>query len=128
MAVYGLAILSACLFLGRFLGDILGSAVGVKANVGGVGIAMLILVVLVEYLLSKDMISDKAELGIKFWSAMYIPIVVAMAARQNVVAAIKGGPCAVLAGFLAVAIAFALVPILSKMGKSKNTEVEVSEN
>ncbi len=30
---------------------------------------------------------------------MYIPIVVAMAANQNVVGAIEGGPLALLAGF-----------------------------
>jgi malonate transporter MadL subunit len=42
-----------------------------------------------------------------------------MAAQQNVVAAIKGGPLAVLAGVLAVLISFAAVPILSKSNKPK---------
>ena len=36
--------------------------------------------------------------GVVFWSAMYIPIVVAMAAQQNVVAAVAGGRLALLAG------------------------------
>lgn len=47
---------------------------------------------------------------------MYIPIVVAMAAQQNVVAALKGGPIAVLAGALAVVASFALVPVISRIG------------
>lgn len=47
---------------------------------------------------------------------MYIPIVVAMAAQQNVVAAVSGGPVAVLAGTLAVVVSFALVPLISRIG------------
>ena len=31
-----------------------------------------------------------------YWGAMYIPVVVAMAAKQNVVAALRGGPVALL--------------------------------
>jgi malonate transporter MadL subunit len=47
---------------------------------------------------------------------MYIPIVVAMAARQNVVAALSSGWLAVLAGLAAVAASVALVPLLSRLG------------
>jgi len=60
--------------------------------------------------------------GIKFWSAMYIPIVVAMAARQDVAGATEGGILAVVAGVAAVAVSFALVPVLSKVGNSKTIE------
>jgi len=116
VAIYGLTLLSVCMFLGRLLGDILGKVVGVKANVGGVGIAMLFLILASDYMLEKGMLSPKAQDGIKFWSMMYIPVVVAMAARQNVLAAVKGGPMAVLAGVLAVAFAFAFVPVISKIG------------
>ena len=45
---------------------------------------------------------------------MYIPIVVAMAAKQNVVAAVSSGWVAILAGTLAVLASFALVPVLAK--------------
>lgn len=55
----------------------------------------------------------------EFWSAIYIPIVVAMAAQQNVYGALKGGPMAILAGTTAVAIAFALVPVLVRIGQKK---------
>jgi hypothetical protein len=39
-----------------------------------------------------------------------------MAAQQNVYGALKGGPMAILAGTVAVAIAFALVPVLVRIG------------
>jgi malonate transporter MadL subunit len=48
---------------------------------------------------------------------MYIPIVVAMAARQNVVAAVSGGWVAIIAGAAAVAAGLALVPLLARAGK-----------
>jgi malonate transporter MadL subunit len=41
-----------------------------------------------------------------------------MAAQQNVVAALKGGPAAVLAGTLAVVVSFALVPVITRIGQS----------
>ncbi len=37
-----------------------------------------------------------------------------MAASQNVLAAIKGGPVGIVAGLLAVLCAFALVPVISR--------------
>lgn len=51
---------------------------------------------------------------------MYIPIVVAMAASQNVVAAVGGGPLAIIAGVTAVLISFLLVPLLSNMGRHES--------
>ena len=43
MVIYGVALLSFCMLVGVFVGDILGKLIGVQANVGGVGIAMLLL-------------------------------------------------------------------------------------
>jgi malonate transporter MadL subunit len=40
MIIYGVALLSACLLAGVFVGDLLGKLIGVEANVGGVGFAM----------------------------------------------------------------------------------------
>jgi len=120
MVIFGVTILSFCMFIGMFIGDGLGKLIGVKANVGGVGFAMLFLVLLVDYLLKKEKLSAEAQKGIQFWSAMYIPIIVAMAAKQNVVAAIKGGPTAILAGVLAVFVAFLLVPSVSKLAKKSD--------
>ncbi|PCJ23511.1 MAG: malonate transporter subunit MadL [SAR86 cluster bacterium] len=119
MIVYGVALLSACLILGMLIGEVLGIALGVQANVGGVGIAMLFLVLASNSEKFKSMVDGVSGTGIQFWSAMYIPIVVAMAARQNVVAAFEGGMLAVWAGVLAVTASFALVPVISRIGRPK---------
>ncbi len=44
MTIFGVALLALCTILGNLLGEALGQALGVKANVGGVGIAMLLLI------------------------------------------------------------------------------------
>ena len=116
MIIYGVALLSVCLVLGLYIGELLGVAIGVQANVGGVGIAMLLLVLASSSPRFKLLTEGASGAGIKFWSAMYIPIVVAMAARQDVVAAVDGGVLALLAGAAAVIVSFALVPVLSRMG------------
>ena len=116
MIVYGVALLSACLIMGMLIGEALGVLLGVEANVGGVGIAMLFLVMASNSDRFKTLTEGASGAGIQFWSAMYIPIVVAMAARQNVAAAIDGGLLALTAGVAAVIVSFALVPVLSKIG------------
>ncbi len=119
MLVYGVALLSVCLILGMLIGQLLGLVLNVDANVGGVGIAMLFLVLASNTEKFKALTEGAAGNGIQFWSAMYIPIVVAMAARQNVAAAVDGGVLALLAGVAAVVVSFALVPVLSKIGREK---------
>lgn len=120
MIVYGVALLSVCLVIGMLVGETLGALLGVQANVGGVGIAMLLLVFASNSETFKAMTTGAAASGIQFWSAMYIPIVIAMAAQQNVVAATSGGLLALVAGIAAVVVSFALVPLLSKLGHSKS--------
>src|SRR5438309_430749 len=44
MIIYGTALLAICQLLGIVCGDLLGRAMGLKTNVGGVGIAMLLLI------------------------------------------------------------------------------------
>lgn len=116
MIIYGVALLSACLLAGQFVGELLGQWLGVQANVGGVGIAMLLLVLASGSEHCRSLFSGPAATGIHFWSAMYIPIVVAMAAGQNVVAAVDGGVLALVAAVLAVVFGYALVPVLSRLG------------
>lgn len=43
----------------------------------------------------------------------------AMAAQQNVMGALTGGPMAITAGLAAVICGFALVPMLDRLGKDK---------
>ncbi len=50
MIIYGVALLSLCTLAGLFIGEILGVLLGVPANVGGVGIAMLLLIFVGSYL------------------------------------------------------------------------------
>ncbi|PCJ41136.1 MAG: malonate transporter subunit MadL [SAR86 cluster bacterium] len=127
MVVYGVALLSACLVVGMLIGEALGVLLQVEANVGGVGIAMLFLVIASNSARFKSLIEGASGRGIEFWSAMYIPIVVAMAARQNVVAAFEGGMLAIVAGVAAVIVSFALVPLLSKIG-DKNSDENTNTN
>lgn len=122
MAIYGTALLSFCLVSGLIIGRLLGWAVGVDANVGGVGIAMLLLIGISGKLQQTGHLPKPTQAGILFWSSLYIPIVVAMAASQNVRKAITGGPAAILAGTLVVVVSFALVPILHRLGNSDSTQ------
>lgn len=122
MVIYGVALLSFCLLIGAYTGELLGIAIGVEANVGGVGIAMLLLIILTNFSSRVFVLKPITESGISFWSAMYIPIVVAMAAKQNVIAAVSSGWLAIIAGVGAVFVSFALIPILSRFGDSSEVE------
>jgi malonate transporter MadL subunit len=115
VVIYGVALLSFCMLVGVFVGDVLGDLIGVQANVGGVGIAMLLLIILSNLSHHQFHLSVPTEKGVNFWSAMYIPIVVAMAAKQNVIAAISSGWMAIIAGVAAVAVSFAMIPLLAKI-------------
>lgn len=114
MVIYGTALLSICLLCGMAIGKLLGWAMGIDANVGGVGFAMLLLIFASAKLRQAGRLPVAAHQGVVFWSSIYIPIVVAMAASQNVRAAVSGGATAIVAGTLAVVFSFALVPLLSR--------------
>ncbi|MBE9639590.1 malonate transporter subunit MadL [Salipiger mangrovisoli] len=116
MIIYGVALLAACHLAGLLIGSALGAALGVQSNVGGVGFAMILLILGADWLRKTDRLPKATEQGVLFWSAMYIPIVVAMAACQNVVAAVSAGPLAIIAGVGALVICVSLVPILSRIG------------
>lgn len=117
MVIYGVGLLSACFIAGQFIGEILGTLLGVKANIGGVGFAMLFLIILTNKGIDAGWLDKKSQEGIAFWSAMYIPIVVAMSSIQNVAAAVSGGAVAFIGGLFGSALAFILIPVLSKMSK-----------
>jgi len=115
MIIYGTALLAACHLLGIFLGDLLGLALGVKTNVGGVGIAMLLLIAIRLVMAKKNVLPKLTELGVEYWGAMYIPVVVAMAAQQDVVAALRGGPVALLSALGAVATCACVIAGINRM-------------
>lgn len=122
MTIYGVALLAICYIVGQLFGEGLGKMLGIEANVGGVGFAMLMLILLSDWLSKRGLMKPETESGIGFWNQMYIPIIVAMAATQNVVAALSGGFLAVLVGIIPTGIAIALIPVLARYFKPKNTE------
>lgn len=73
MIIYGLMLMGLCMFAGLMVGDLLGALLGISANIGGIGFAMLFLVVSSQKLIEKGLLSKPAEQGVGFWSAMYIP-------------------------------------------------------
>lgn len=129
MTISGVALLAICTLVGAFCGDLLGALLGVKANVGGVGIAMIMLIAARLWLARRGAMNRGVMLGVEFWGTLYIPIVVAMAANQNVAAAIKSGPLVAIAAILAVAVCFAAVAIISRMDQDAETmdEIEARE-
>ena len=119
MIIYGVALLAACMLAGNIIGELIGMAIGVSSNVGGVGLAMLLLVFVVYRLQKAGCLDTSSRRGVEFWSSLYIPIVVAMAASQNVLGAVTGGPVALVGGLIVVAVSFALVPVIARLGKGK---------
>jgi len=118
MKIYGVALLAACFLIGKVLGNLLGKLINIDSDIGGVGFAMILLISSSIYLRKRGWLVPETEKGIFFWSAMYIPIIVAMAATLNVKAAISGGFVAVIAGIVTTIACMLLVPVLSKIGRN----------
>ncbi|MFM8468939.1 MAG: malonate transporter subunit MadL [Limisphaerales bacterium] len=114
MIIYGTALLAVCHLLGIVLGDLLGRSLGMTTNVGGVGIAMLLLIVMRVWLHRLGVFNETSEKGVHYWGAVYIPVVVAMAMQQNVVSALRGGPMALLAAVGAVGLCFGCVAFINR--------------
>lgn len=117
MIIYGVALLAFCYVTGQLIGEYLGHLLGIDANVGGVGFAMLLLILLNDWFTRKGYANASTERGIEFWSQMYIPIVVAMSAIQNVKVAVSSGAIALLAGIVPVLLCLATIPLLNRLTK-----------
>ena len=118
MKIYGVGLLAFCFLVGKLLGLGLGRLINLSNDVGGVGFAMLLLIVLSGYMRKKQWIDEKEITGITFWSAMYIPVIIAMAASLNAKAAYSAGWLAIAAGGLTTLVGFILVPLITKIGAS----------
>jgi malonate transporter MadL subunit len=123
MKIYGVALLALCFLVGKVLGNFLGILIAIDGDIGGVGFAMILLILSNSYMKKKGWMQAETAYGILFWSSMYIPIIVSMAATLNVKAAISGGWVAVLAGAIVTLGAFFLVPMISKIGRDKSTKL-----
>lgn len=122
MIIYGVALLAFCFLVGKLMGTVLGSWIGISGDVGGVGFAMLLLMLINLCLKRRGWLLVETQKGILFWSSMYLPIIVAMAATRNVKAAVSGGPIAIIVGVIVTLAAFFLVPLIAKIGREK-TEI-----
>lgn len=122
MKIYGVAILAFCFLAGKLVGNLLGAAIGIDGDVGGVGFGMVLLIFTNAFMRKKGWLEPLTEKGILFWSSMYIPIVVAMSATQNVKAAISEGPIAIIVGVVVTLTGFLLVPLISKIGRKKQND------
>lgn len=100
LVIYGVLLLAICYFAGLFVGEVMGRFVGLNANVGGVGFAMLFLLLLCSYseTVKNSLQNERLCSGLKFWQNMYIPVVIAMSASQDVVKAVKSGWLAISCG------------------------------
>lgn len=116
MEIFGLGVVAACYFAGNLVGRLLGQLIGIGGNVGGVGVGMLFLVLFAAWREKNGGLNERTANGIKFLSAIYIPVIVAMAGKQNVVAAVGGGFTALLAGALATLAGLMFVPMIARMG------------
>lgn len=118
MIIYGVGLLALCTLVGVIVGDLLGVLLGVKSNVGGVGIAMILLICIRLWMEKRGMMTVETEKGVSFWGTMYIPVVVAMAAQQNVVAALSSGHMALFAAVVSVAVCTLTIAGLSRYNKA----------
>lgn len=119
MKIYGVAILAGCFLAGQLLGNFIGIWIDIPGNMGGVAFAMFFLILINERFRKNGLLKEETEKGILFWNAMYIPVVVAMSAIQNVKAALTGGWVAVVVGIVATGFCLLLVPVLSKLAVMK---------
>ncbi len=120
MLIRGVALLAACFIIGQLLGETLGRWLHIDANVGGVGFAMILLILSQNELEKRGLFSKEMEEGVLFWSKMYIPVIVAMSAIQNVRVALSSGMVALLAGIIPVALCLAMMPLISKLTKHES--------
>ena len=114
MKIYGVAFLAVCYLIGQVIGKYIGIMLGIGGNVGGVGIAMILLVLVNDRFQKKTSLNVETESGVIFWSSMYIPVIVAMSSILNVKAALSSGWVAIFSGILATSCCYLLIPLISK--------------
>ena len=125
--IYGVAILAGCAFLGSFIGNILGLLTGINSDIGGVGFSMLLLLLVTNSKKMNKLLPQDYTKGIDFWKEMFIPVIIAMSASQNVVSALDGGVLALVAGVGVVIVCLLLVPFFNMFTKKDAKKSEEEE-
>lgn len=125
--IYGVALLSGCMLIGSFIGNLLGLLTGLNSDIGGVGFAMILLLVATNSKKLDSILPAGYKKGLDFWKEMFIPVIIAMSASQNVIRALDGGILALTTGLGVVAAMCLCLPLFNKfssIGKTNdNTEV-----
>ncbi len=124
--IYGVALLAGCMFVGSFLGNLLGLLTGLNSDIGGVGFAMILLLLLTNSPKITKSLPEAYTKGISFWKEMYIPVTIAMSASQNVVSALNGGLLALVLGAGVVLIMLLLIPLFNKFTSNATANEEVT--
>ncbi len=128
--IYGVALLAGCMFVGSFIGNLLGLWTGLGSDIGGVGFAMILLLLLTNSKTVNKILPEGYIKGINFWKEMFIPVIIAMSASQNVVSALDGGVLALTLGVGVVVIMLLLIPVFnmfSKKDKEDETKKEAEK-
>lgn len=117
--IYSLVTLALCMLLGKYIGTCFGMLVGINADVGGVGFAILLLLFVNNCKWFPFAKKQDFTQGMNFWKKMYMPVVVAMAASQNVYRMLNSGMVAIAGGAAVVAFPFLLLYILHKRNERR---------
>ena len=120
--IYGVSIIALCMLLGFTGGELIGMLLGLDTNVGGVGFAMLLLLTITSYLSKKSSLTEEISSGIKFWQSLYIPVVIAMTATQNVVKAFSQGLFGALTGTVVIVMGLLIVKLSTRIKLFQTTE------
>ncbi|MCU0188905.1 malonate transporter subunit MadL [Citrobacter freundii] len=110
MIIYGVGLLALCTLVGVIVGDLLGVLLGVKSNVGGVGIAMILLICIRLWMEKRGVMTVETEKGVSFWGTMYIPVVV--------VTELSSGHMALFAAVVSVIVCTLTIAGLSRYNKA----------
>lgn len=122
--IASLVTLAFCMLLGKYIGTCFGTLVGIHADVGGVGFAIVLLLFVGNSRLFPFTERQDFKNGMTFWKKMYIPVVVAMAASQNVYRMLSSGMLAIVGGAASVAFPFLLLYILHKREERRVSDAE----
>lgn len=123
--ITGTALVAFCMAAGKLAGRCLGALLGPGTDIGGVGIAMVLLLLAKTWLERRGGVSESTTRSISFWRGMYIPVVVAMACTQNVISALSEGLIAVLAGVAAVGAVWLVMALLPSHRGESGGHVEI---
>ena len=117
--IYGVATLAACMLLGTLMGTVFGDLIGAGTEIGGVGFSMLLLIFVTNS--KRFSFTQKPAFiqGVNFWKAMFIPVVIAMTATQNVFSMLSSSMVAIVAGAAAVGFSYLMLFILHKLDQKK---------